>query len=276
MRGVWNTIVGIFRDHWAKILAVLFPPVGIPLLITRNWGRIVEVVRGVWDSVVGIFRDHWDKLLAVLFPPVGLPVLIARNWGQIVEIVGGIWNRVYDTVKGWIDAIISFIRELPGRVREAVADLPSIVGEAVKDIPVVGQVVDVAGGLADKAKGFLGGIGKALGFAEGGIVPGPLGRPLLATVHGGEMVVPPGALGTLSQMLNGFAAGAAALPTAPAGAGTIYRSSVTNRTTKVEITGPITIHTQATDAREIAQQLSHEIEDQFRNIAYDQDGPIDR
>jgi len=30
------------------------------------------------------------------------------------------------------------------------------------------------------------------GFGGGGIVPGPVGRPMLATVHGGEMITPPG------------------------------------------------------------------------------------
>jgi hypothetical protein len=29
-----------------------------------------------------------------------------------------------------------------------------------------------------------------LGFAHGGIVPGPVGQPVLATVHGGERIVP--------------------------------------------------------------------------------------
>jgi hypothetical protein len=31
-----------------------------------------------------------------------------------------------------------------------------------------------------------------LGFATGGVVPGPIGKPLLATVHGGETIIPTG------------------------------------------------------------------------------------
>jgi hypothetical protein len=44
-----------------------------------------------------------------------------------------------------------------------------------------------------KLGGAPGGIASALGlphFAEGGIVPGPLGAPTLAVVHGGETVIP--------------------------------------------------------------------------------------
>ncbi len=279
----WDTVKRVVRDFFDRYgnyvlaaLAVAMPFIGIPLLIARNWSRIVGVVRGVWDSVVGIFRDHWAKILAVIFPAVGLPILIAQEWDQIVGFVGDIWSRVYDTVKGWIEAIISFIREIPSKVREAVKDIPNMVTDAVKDIPVVGQVLDVAGGVADKAKGLLGGIGNALGLAEGGIVPGPMGRPLLATVHGGEMVLPVGASKVIAQMLEGFRLGPAALPQAPHYYGQMYRSSVVNKSVTVHIHEPIVIHTEATDAKGIAQELHEAIEDKIRNVAYDHDGPVER
>ena len=44
--GIWGTIVGIFRDHWAKILAVIFPAVGLPILIAQEWDQIVGIVGG--------------------------------------------------------------------------------------------------------------------------------------------------------------------------------------------------------------------------------------
>ena len=284
LMGVWNFIKG----KWREIAGLLLLPILGPfaLIATNAFGlrdklidaftKVRDFFMGIWGTIVGIFRDHWAKILAVIFPAVGLPILIAQEWDQIVGIVGGIWSRVYDTVKGWIEAIISFIREIPSKVREAVKDIPNMVTDAVKDIPVVGQVLDVAGGVADKAKGFLGGIGKALGLAEGGIVPGPLGRPLLATVHGGEMVLPVGASNVLAQMLEGFRLGPAALPQAPYHYGQMYRSSVTNRTVNINMNEPIVIQTQATDAKGIAQELGEAIQDQIRNVAYDHDGPVER
>ena len=273
LMGVWNFI----KDKWREIAGLLLLPILGPfaLIATNAFGlrdklmgvfsSIKDFFMGIWGTIVGIFRDHWAKILAVIFPAVGLPILIAQEWDQIVGFVGDIWNRVYDTVKGWIDAIISLIKEIPGKVKDA-----------VKDIPVVGQVLDAAGGVADKAKGFLGGIGKALGLAEGGIVPGPLGRPLLATVHGGEMVLPVGASNVLAQMLEGFRLGPAALPQAPYHYGQMYRSLVTNRTVIINMNEPIVIQTQATDAKGIAQELHEAIQDQIRNIAYDHDGPVER
>ncbi len=40
------------------------------------------------------------------------------------------------------------------------------------------------------------------GFARGGIVPGPWGRPALAIVHGGETVTPAGRAGGVTQVIN--------------------------------------------------------------------------
>lgn len=46
------------------------------------------------------------------------------------------------------------------------------------------------------------------GFAHGGIVPGPIGAPLLATVHGGEMILPSG---VAQQVIRGSGTGGGSL-----------------------------------------------------------------
>jgi len=58
---------------------------------------------------------------------------------------------------------------------------------------------DVFGGIADTigdVGGFFGDIGGSvgglMGFAEGGLVPGSLGSPMPAIVHGGGRIFPPG------------------------------------------------------------------------------------
>jgi len=62
---VWDAIAGIFRNHWDMILAILFPAVGLPILIARNWGKIVEVIRGMWEHVFEFFRSIPEKVKAV-------------------------------------------------------------------------------------------------------------------------------------------------------------------------------------------------------------------
>ena len=198
--GVWATTVAMLANPVGLIVLGIVALIAALVLLVKNWDTVKRVVRDFFDR----YGNYVLAALAVVAPFIAVPLLIAKNWDQIVGIVGGIWSRVYETVKGWIDAIISFIKEIPGKVKDAVKDIPNMVTDAVKDIPVVGQVLDVAGGVADKAKGLLGGIGKVFTGAEGGVVPGPLGRAVPAIIHGGEMVLPPGASNVLAGCLKGL------------------------------------------------------------------------
>ena len=282
LKAVWNFIKG----NWQEVAGLLLLPILGPfaLIATNAFGlrdklidaftKVRDFFMGIWGTIVGIFRDHWAKILAVIFPAVGLPILIARNWGRIVDAVDDIWSSVNDVLRGWIDAMVAFIGELPGRVLAIVKDIPALVADAIRDVPGLGAAIDAFTGLSDKVGGFFGKAKES--FAQGGIVPGPLGRPLLATVHGGEMVLPVGASNVLAQMLEGFRLGPAALPQAPHYYGQMYRSSVTNRTVNINMNEPIVIQTQATDAKGIAQELGEAIQDQIRNVAYDHDGPVER
>ena len=261
---------------WAFNAALLANPLTwIVLGIVGLIAALVLLVKH-WDTVKRVVRDFFDRYgnyvlaaLAVVAPFIAVPLLIAKNWSRIVEIVGGIWSRVNDTVRGWIEAIIDFVSELPSRVVGILKDIPGMVADAIRDIPGLGAALEVFTRIAGK-------VGKVFTGAEGGIVPGPLGRPVPAIVHGGEMVLPVGASRVIAQMLEGFRLGPAALPQAPHYYGQMYRSSVDNRSVTVNITEPIVIQTQATDAKGIAQEIGEAIQDQIRNIAYDHDGPVER
>ena len=286
--GALKTALAWARDNWPLLAGILLLPIIGPLGIIgavvykfrrQIFGVFTSIKKffaNVWGSIVGIFQDHWDKALAILFPAVGLPLLIARNWGRIVDAVDGVWSRVNDTVRGWIDAMVAFISELPGRVLGILKDIPGMVADAIRDMPGLGGAIKVFTGIADKI-GF---------YAKGGIVPGPPGRPMLATVHGGEMILPPTGMQVLRDMFEGFRLGAAGLPTPPPGAATIYRQSINNRSTiNVEINGGINITTSpGADSGEIAEDVAQNIADAvdkaigktFRDIAHDFDGPIER
>ena len=230
--GALKTALSWAKENWPLLAGILLGPFGIV-------GALVWKFR---DQILGAFRDVWDWLRE---------------------------SPIFGPVIDGIQAIIDFVRELPGRVVGILKDIPGMVADAIRDVPGLGAALEVFTGIAGK-------VGKAVGLAEGGIVPGPLGRPLLATVHGGEMVLPVGASRVIAQMLEGFRLGPAALPQAPHYYGQMYRSLVVNRTVNINITEPIVIQTQATDAKGIAQELHEAIEDKIRNIAYDHDGPVER
>ena len=274
----WAFNAALLANPLTWIVLAIVGLIAALVLLVKHWDTVTDALKFAWNWIKG----NWPLLAGILLGPFGIVgALVWKFRDQILGAFREVWDwlresPIFGPVIDGIQAIIDFVRELPGKVKDAVKDIPNMVTEAVKDIPVVGQVLDVAGGVADKAKGFLGGIGNALGLAEGGIVPGPLGRPVPAIVHGGEMVLPVGASRVIAQMLEGFRLGPAALPQAPPGYGQMYRSSVVNRSVTVNITEPIVIQTQATDAKGIAQEIDEAIQDQIRNIAYDHDGPVER
>ena len=232
--------------------------VALGFIVYKFRRQIVGALQTAWSWI----RSNWPLLASILLGPFG--IVIAAVWKFRDQIIGAFVSIKDGIIEAWRAAVDFVLAQF----------------QRIKDIPGVGLALDAVSRARDLIPGFAqggiaaGAVGKAreiLHYAQGGVVPGPLGRPVLSLVHGGEMVLPP----AVGQMLEGFRLGAADLPTAPPGAAQMYRqSSVDNR--RVEINGPIIIQTNATNAREIAQELRQEIQDHIRNIAYDHDGPIDR
>ncbi len=259
------------RVMWASILGPVAALAAVGFVIYKFRRQILGALKAVWSWIKG----NWPLLVGILLGPFGIVgALIWKFRDQILGAFREVWDWLRDSpifspVIDGIQAIIDFVRELPGRVLGILKDIPGMIADAIRDIPGLGAALEVFTGIAGK-------VGKVFSGAAGGVVPGPLGRPVPAIIHGGEMVLPTGASNVLAQMLEGFRLGPAALPQAPHYYGQMYRSSVTNRTVNININEPIVIQTQATDAQGIAQELHEAIEDKIRNVAYDHDGPVER
>jgi len=65
-KAIWEKIVGFFKNNWDKILLILFPAVGIAVLIAKNWDKVVDFFKGMWANIKQIFFDsiNWiiDKI----------------------------------------------------------------------------------------------------------------------------------------------------------------------------------------------------------------------
>ena len=278
--GVWATTVAMLANPLTWIVLGIVALIAALVLAVKHWDKIKAVAVGAIDAIRGAvqwawnwIKGNWPLLVGILLGPFGIVgALIWKFRDQILGAFREVWDwlresPIFGPVIDGIQAIIDFVRELPGRVVGILKDIPGMVADAIRDIPGLGAALEVFTGIAGKVKER---------FDKGGIVPGPLGRPLLATVHGGEMVLPVGASRVIAQMLEGFRLGPAALPQAPHYYGQMYRSSVTNRTVNINMNEPIVIQTQATDAKGIAQEIGEAMEDKIRNVAYDHDGPVER
>ncbi len=71
-KDTWKTITGFFQEHWDKILAILFPAIGLPILIARNWGAIVTEIKRIWNTAI-----EWLKGVP---PRIGAIFLTVTDW----------------------------------------------------------------------------------------------------------------------------------------------------------------------------------------------------
>ena len=106
IKEAWEKIVGFVQEHWDMILAILFPAVGLPLLIARHWGAITEVASEILNRVAEVFSGIWEAAL---------------EWGK--NLVEGLWEGI-KSLSGWIwDKVEGFARGIYESIKDGLGDL---------------------------------------------------------------------------------------------------------------------------------------------------------
>ena len=59
---ILGQVVGFFKENWRKIILVLFPSIGLALLVQKHWGKIVEKVKEIFGMVLGAVTDFASDL----------------------------------------------------------------------------------------------------------------------------------------------------------------------------------------------------------------------
>jgi hypothetical protein len=168
------------------IIAVTALIAGV-LWLSTHWKQTWTDIRN-WIDDAGRFIDNimHNKIVLALMGPIGPMIYLAEHWKTV-------WNGIKTVIKD----VWHFIEPIFHAVE--------------KGLGVIGNVLSKVGG-------FLGGAAHMLGFAEGGVVPGPTGQPMIAMVHGGEVIVPPSNIYN-SSSVSPTLLGMAANRLAPAGTG---------------------------------------------------------
>lgn len=134
--------------------------------VSGAFKAVMDVVKTVFDFLVA----HWQIVLAVVMGPFGVAIdILVDHWHTFRDAVVDVWNTIEPILKDMLKAVETLVKPLGD-----VASAASKVGGA-------------AGGILSKGA-------KLLGFDQGGMVPGAVGKAMAAVVHGGEMVLPADAL----------------------------------------------------------------------------------
>lgn len=188
--GVALAGVTLVTAGWAIALAAL------AILAVTHWQTLVAVFQNAWTAIgngVTWLKGHWSEALGEMLGftatlPIRLPIYLIEalgamviaitrvNWGQVFSVVGNGLQAAFTNVLNWL-LHFDWANFFRGVAKGAASGIPGM-GDALHALHLPG-------------------------FATGGIVPGPIGEPTLAIVHGGEAITPPG-----KPFAGGKAAGA--------------------------------------------------------------------
>jgi TP901 family phage tail tape measure protein len=167
-----------------SVVIAAFAPVGAAL--AGAMAPIGAFVGGALDTAIGVGMA------------VGVPLLIGAAIGAIGLALANLINQAFpglaqamsENFFRGISAVQTFISDTMAKV---VGFINTVIGKIKEAIDWVGQL----GASLNKAHTAEDTItyhttGKVPGFATGGVVPGAIGVPQLAVVHGGETVTPAG------------------------------------------------------------------------------------
>ena len=280
---VWQKIVAAATwlwtaAQWVLNVALTANPIGLIIVgIAALIAIIIAVALVIWkfrDTIIGAFgqalewaKKNWPLILAILTGPIGLVILAVWKFrDQIIDAiqfaiqwVKDNWPLILAVLTGPIGMAIYAIWHFRDQIIEVFKKLADVVPDWLKN--GISTAFEVVGNTA-------GGIKHALGFAEGGEVPGPAGAPRAAIVHGGEMVLPQ----RVSQMVMNLAAGPQAFaPALPSPAPVM--KSVTNTFSFGDIQLSIA-NASTSELQRAAVDFRRYLADQLEDLADDFDSPI--
>jgi len=209
IKPVWDQIYLFIETYLVPWLKFLWDVAG------QVWTWISERISEVWNNVI---KPIWDTLMFyvenVLIPGFGyLKDIIVTAFNIAVDVISSAWtniSRIFDFIKGGISLLINVFGSIKDGISNAFSTIYDLITWPFRTAfnfiadawnNTVGQLsftmpdwVPVIGG-----KGFS--MPKLPKFHDGGIVPGPAGKEMLAILEGGEVVIPRNAV------QNGVSAG---------------------------------------------------------------------
>lgn len=180
--------IDVYKALWR---AVVFVWDGIKTAISVVWNDVIkpvfhfieEAIQGnimafqmmwhwigqAWDGVKLAFSDAWGFIKKVFgyVEHYGIDPIVSA-----IKFFGQIWNDIWTGIEKVISWVWDKIEPVIHTISSAISGVSHVIGGVIHG---VGSVIS--------------GIGSFLGLDTGGPVPGAVGKPVMAVVHGGEFML---------------------------------------------------------------------------------------
>jgi phage-related minor tail protein len=202
--GPFNTFTQLLRDLKVELI-----PLGDILVgaFGDAMPTIKELIQGAIPIIQGFTAELGEKLgpaamiIVDALNRMGVALGITNEEASGMDMVLGFLRGTLDLVVTSVEALAVVMHFLANGVESATGWLAELNEDKLGTLAKMlggpqAWVTDAVGGAATS------GLKGLLGFAEGGVVPGPVGQPTLAVVHGGETITPPGQTGGNTAIVN--------------------------------------------------------------------------
>jgi len=204
----WKNNFAKIRDHFKNFVDIF----------KEAFENIKRIFEGVWDIITGILELNVDKVMG------GIDKVLGGIWDLLTSTLPKFVSEVRDTMIDIKNAVVDWgrrflleflpelLKKIAGRIWDFLTKtLPDQVKRGLKELAKVVEkfpIPEPLKGIAEWAGEAGRRIGGLLHFQYGGVVPGPIGAPRLALVHGGETVLPAG-VAPINVTVNVYASGTA-------------------------------------------------------------------
>lgn len=217
---IWTGIQAAFNlvmslNPVALIVIAIVALVAALVIAYKKSETFRDIVNGVFEAVGKVVKTWWEKMVKPYFRLLrkGFELIVrgAKLWWQGVKKYFGFWKAIIETLVGWVtglkdrivgrfNAVVDFVRKLPGRIRKAASGMWNGIRDSFKS--ALNWIIDRWNGLSFTLPS-ISVFGQTVGgmtlstpniprFHTGGIASGAMGREFLAVLRAGEKVTPTG------------------------------------------------------------------------------------
>ena len=104
-----RTVLAVIRGDWEGAWN------GIKDFFIELW----EMIKGIFDNFKEPFKEAWSAFLGFIMS------IWNGAWNSIKDYLRTIWGTIKKIVTTAIDNIVDYVKELPGKIKDAIKDIPA-------------------------------------------------------------------------------------------------------------------------------------------------------
>ncbi|WP_395691800.1 hypothetical protein [Nocardioides sp.] len=124
-------VVDFIKSHWKLIIVLIGGPLAaVALLAAKHWNKVKAVTSAVWSAVKAVVSTYIGAVKAVVSTGIRAVAAYFNTIAAIVGKVRGWFGQIESAVRSKLEAAVSVVRSIPGKIKSALGSLGSLLYSA--------------------------------------------------------------------------------------------------------------------------------------------------